>query len=1130
MMKLKKLKKILLINWLYFSKQLIEVGDINFITGKNGAGKSTIIDALQIVFLGEISTNNFNKAASGTSHRTVDGYLRGDIDPQNNKSRRGKDFASYIACEFYDDVEKKSFVAGINFDCRSDGSYVDHFFLYDGVIPEHCYIQEQTAMDISALRKWLKQEKAISSYKIFDRRNEYREELLSRWNVHNEQVCQMLKRAVSFKPIVDIQKFITENICDTMERPDIELMQQNIRDYKRQEQLAQRVEQKVVALQEIGVSYAQSQEARAILQRQSFLVSWAAKEQLAEAIQQQEAKVQNAVEAAEVEKVGLTSINQALQKLDQEKDQLNKELAQDPNKRLQANLETRKQNLENEAAQVQGKLQRLLLDIRQEAQTLTNFAKKLVEVEALQSSTALQESAESLLRQYRPLTAVQLNCLEEPLEYFRQLQEQTVGFAAQVQEELYQWREKQKQQQLEQQDKLRILQDLAKNIKDYPSEILHLRDSLRKQLQQWAGKPVQVDILADVLEIAPGCEAWRGVVEGYLNKQKFYLLVEPEAYAKAVELYDVQKRNYKRSWGLVDIAKLREHEKLQQVGKALAQKVETENSLARTYIDYLLGRVVCCDQVSELRNYPTAVTVEGMLYKGYVARPLLRRDMEDSFIGQRAVELRRQTIAVQLEEIQQLLEVSSSACTVLASWKSRNLRFNEHFVNVEITERKADYRRGLEIEQELTQTLEQLSKLDLFYSEQLEQQLQQVIKNIAEINVQKEAVVTKIARLESEVAFLKQDKLPGLYARMAEKQEDLRQRFSEDYQNGVGLPAYQEALEQYKKPQTIERKFSGSLAATKKKQEAAAQLLLEQRQKYVSRFQPCSFNTQSEDNHEFAAELQLLQDNQLPLYLAKIKRSRASALDQFRSDFVGKLRSGIESVQGQVKNLNKALRQGQFGADKYQFKVEKNPDYAEYYEMIMSQELLEGTEGLFSYGFQEKYGKLVEELFSRIVAADAEQVNARQQSELQQNIERFTDFRTYLKFDLETTSKNGTKQLLSKTLNKKSGGETQTPFYIAVLAAFAQLYHVDNPSVMVNNTVRLVLFDEAFNKMDSERIVESVKLLRKLGLQAIICTPPDKMPDIAPLADYSIPVVNEGYRMQVIPYSKEVLQQWQQEQ
>ena len=74
----------------------------------------------------------------------------------------------------------------------------------------------------------------------------------------------------------------------------------------------------------------------------------------------------------------------------------------------------------------------------------------------------------------------------------------------------------------------------------------------------------------------------------------------------------------------------------------------------------------------------------------------------------------------------------------------------------------------------------------------------------------------------------------------------------------------------------------------------------------------------------------------------------------------------------------------------------------------------------------------------------------------------------------------------------KSGGETQTPFYIAVLASFAQLYRV-NDATRFGNTVRLVVFDEAFNKMDSDRITESVLLLRKMGLQAIICTPPDKV-------------------------------------
>ena len=184
---------------------------------------------------------------------------------------------------------------------------------------------------------------------------------------------------------------------------------------------------------------------------------------------------------------------------------------------------------------------------------------------------------------------------------------------------------------------------------------------------------------------------------------------------------------------------------------------------------------------------------------------------------------------------------------------------------------------------------------------------------------------------------------------------------------------------------------------------------------------------------------------------------------------------------------------------------------------------MEGDVGLFARPFQDKYGQLIEKLFSQITTADDTQLNARKQSELQENIQRYTDFRTYLKFDLETTDQNGTKQLLSQTLNTKSGGETQTPFYIAVLASFAQLYRVNDTSSF-GNTVRLAVFDEAFNKMDSDRIIESVRLLRRMGLQAIICTPPDKVSDIMPIADRTLLVNKDKYRMHILPFGKEIAQ------
>ena len=131
-------------------------------------------------------------------------------------------------------------------------------------------------MDIPALRSYLKQLYGVHA-KLYDTQKQYRSDMLAKWNVHNEQVSRMLKKAVSFRPIVDIQKFITENICDIPNKPDIEAMQQNIRDYKRHELLAQRQQEKLDALQQISRLYQEMNQAIDRCQIQKFLVRWAKK-------------------------------------------------------------------------------------------------------------------------------------------------------------------------------------------------------------------------------------------------------------------------------------------------------------------------------------------------------------------------------------------------------------------------------------------------------------------------------------------------------------------------------------------------------------------------------------------------------------------------------------------------------------------------------------------------------------------------------------------------------------------------------------------------------------------------------------------------------------------------------------
>ena len=65
-------------------------------------------------------------------------------------------------------------------------------------------------------------------------------------------------------------------------------------------------------------------------------------------------------------------------------------------------------------------------------------------------------------------------------------------------------------------------------------------------------------------------------------------------------------------------------------------------------------------------------------------------------------------------------------------------------------------------------------------------------------------------------------------------------------------------------------------------------------------------------------------------------------------------------------------------------------------------------------------------------------------------------------YDIKITHEDCTYSLYSKVCEEKSGGETQTPFYVTVAASFVQLYNNN----IGGEAIGLVMFDEAFNNMD----------------------------------------------------------------
>ena len=108
------------------------------------------------------------------------------------------------------------------------------------------------------------------------------------------------------------------------------------------------------------------------------------------------------------------------------------------------------------------------------------------------------------------------------------------------------------------------------------------------------------------------------------------------------------------------------------------------------------------------------------------------------------------------------------------------------------------------------------------------------------------------------------------------------------------------------------------------------------------------------------------------------------------------------------------------------------------------------------------------------------------------DITLYEDYRHYFTFELEITSlSSGRTVSWSERKGTASGGETQTPYYVALLSALSSIYYGGARSRRMKSQSGLCLaaFDEAFSKLDETVRFEMVSFCQDLGLQLLICGP-----------------------------------------
>lgn len=1113
---MKLLKNLLLINWHFYSYENISFEKINFLTGKTGAGKSTIIDALQIVLLGDTQgTRFFNKAANDKSRRSLKGYLRGEYGDDGDNGflyLRNGPFSSYILCEVYDTERGKSVTFGVVFDCNYTATDDMAFFILKDRLPADAMIQDDTPMEIKDFKYFLKKNYDRSQWEVLTTAKEYQEKLLGQLGSINRRYFKLLRQAVSFTPIIDIEKFITENICETQNKIDLSSMQDNLRQYKRLEREAEEMRDRITALEEIQRTYVSKKEEEGKYELYDYLIKRSILESANQDYDALKRTLQDVGQAIILNEANINQTSESIHHLEADLGSLRNERATNDVYQTQERLRREKEALLASLSSITAELNKLLRSFHIYGQ---EWAERARETKTLVESLIVPEEQigfSSLLKEfhlvYRNFSlAAETLCAMSADSMETLTPDQTSTWQAVSESFNFQWGKivdqlrtlaRLAKQDLE--DCQTRIDDLRKDIKPFDSKLIWFRDELATRLSTKHGQKIDVDILADLLEIKS--PRWTDVIEGYLRKQKQFLLVDPKHYEEAISIYDaLRKEKNLFHISLIDGEKVYSKGHTSSSG-SLASEIDTQNPYARAYVDFLIGDLMKCDKVSELRRFDKAVTDKGLLYQSYVIGSIDPRSWDSHLIGRKSIQTqlekclsRQPELAEKQERFVSFSDTAGSIQSVETINKNEARSFFDtitHAKEIPSIQRKMDAAE------------KELAGLDLSMVIHLDQKIKELERKKLEQETRKSDLDQNKGKLVRQEEDLQKEKIPQAIERVELAAKDCRS-FSEDLRSNEGQQRFDKEMEAKKDPAKIITAYQGQLGSKRSQISNLSDRLSNLRAAYNSRYN-YTFNVADTRNVKYDNQLQILREQDLPHYAERITKAKNLAYEQFQNQFLAQMKQNIEEVNARIHDLNAALRHYSWGNEKFSFQVRKNPDYERYYDMITDPMLLLEGYNLMTQAFQEKHQVAIDELFTKIADYGTE-LNPEERAAIEKNVTLFTDYKTYLRFDMISTDENNRSQRLSRTLEKKSGGETQTPFYIAILASFAQLYRIHEKK---SNTFRLIIFDEAFSKMDGERIRESIQLLRKIGFQCILSAPPEKIADIAVLVDHNIVAIRNG--------------------
>lgn len=1134
-----KLERLVLVNWGQLRSDNYELGNMTLLTGPTGAGKSTMLDALQTVmtasYQGIVAYNPGQEEVSagqrrgGKSKRTLESFVAG---AEYSRFSRPDGAHGYVAAVFRpspDETSAKLFTALVAVSARVDGNGERRVARLERLA---LVIVEDAALSVDEFFEELDDNRCVPVENIVrhlrashpkvmaydDHKRDYLCGLYGRFRgkvsipwEEARNAARAWSQSIAYKPIGSVHDLVREDILEF----DAKALQENITvisDLMRQvtnlKQEGQRLEATMVRLRDLDATIGKTAAAFESLVQLELLQ---ARMRLAtddERLASEQKRIQDETRFAEQhgQKAKATELQKAA--ADRSRVGLAAQLSGIP-----AHLEkqTLDERLRRATMNARAKLTELRTGLVFAAQ-IGNAAETLVRRELPERLTRLRTSVAAV---GRALGATQMNRLAglldtvasahsdiEPVpgklfqlatsfngvdEDLRSLHDALVGAedsvltaAATESADL----DHQKEAASKQRDDLAQRKNrLAAGGSDYTRDTVLALERVREHLPDAC-----VQVLCDLVE--PVSDEWHQAIEGYLDNARFNLIVKPALEARVID--------FLRSWGsrskVIQGKHCLDHADAARVPRdSIIHELRTEHPIARAYLIEQYGSVVKVETSEQLRTTPRGVTRDG---KGSGSRTMFVGERKELVLGRKARELALQAATEQLDVLNRDMEELHHRQAAVAECRRLlgNLRqptFDAQPLALHATDID-EARRGLE-------------RLDLQEVEDLRKQLAEREREITAFD--KEIHDSKVAQALSEKAIT----AAGDVIRRLNADRDARLRDNEFQIQRlkhlcVANPA-RDYLTLWKQVQNLlENRIYDSSRLADRINEALRQpdTLLGDVRELVA-----EHNAAVRQDERFHVPLPHLPEatafdpyygplvvlgrsvcamrdsvETIGLYNNRIKVQEVehSFHDVFTKQFCVLIKSKVDEGVRTLRQLNAELAKLKFGTDRFSLDWSKwEPEFQEYYGFFGAvSELADMPETIDLFGATELSSKHVE-VRDRLVnlLLDPDQDRAGRE------LLRISDYRNYRRYEIWNDSDSGGRIALS-TWGTGSGGQLETPAYIVRAAVVTNRLKLFDKGA----SLKLLVNDESFSKMDEARARAVLRYLRDgLGLQVISAMP-----------------------------------------